>query len=653
MIVTRRDFIRAIAAGYTIVSAAAFAFPLRAETATEGEAATRFPQGVASADPTPDSVTVWTRLGTATGGDVPLILQISERPDFATAVVSAPVVAREYADHCVMVTVDGLSSDRFYHYRFVTAGGIVSPHGRSRTAPPPEAERAFRFGTVVCQNYQDGFYHAYRELLERDASGEQPLDFVIFLGDFIYEGVRKDGVRPLAFAEEGEGSRPPQGRSAETLEDYRSLYKSYLSDPWLQAARARWPFLSIWDDHEFANDCWQSMVPTAKGNIASQNRRLAASRAWFEFIPTRLSGIIAHPFVQPGPLQDTAFGRDAGVSPEDDADNVAAIDAIGLPRTIRWGSLAEVILTDARSYRSEPLDLAWQSEPYTPRYPFFVPRALVEAEEGDERSMFGTRQFQWLKDQLTRSSARWKILVSSVPMMPFGFGFQYDTATGETESGDIVFTTDAWDGFPAERKALLDFVAAQKVPGVLVLSGDHHTHFAGVLQSNGKAVANEFCVAGASSTALAELLEPLMKSPMAQRLPGRLVNGPEALPDPRWANLAVQYELGEVCRLLQAVEAGQVAEPDPAQRRLNHIHFADLHAYGACTVELDQSGACARYSTYSREQVRSGYQTAQRAIAEVRVSVSWGMPGEVAIVANGRSRFPDGVQAPTVSGSKM
>ena len=209
------------------------------------------------------------------------------------------------------VVVTGLAAATTYHYRFVAGRDMIS--GRTRTAPEATADVQVNLAWVSCQDYSAGHYGAYRQMImDDDARAEaDQIHAVVHLGDMIYE-TRADGFqsaidddfnpimltnpdgtpRAVAAFPSGGGTRAGVTFAA-TVDDYRHLYRTFLSDPDLQAARARWPFISMWDDHEFTDDCWQSQANydgTTTADEADQARRIAASQAWFEYVPVQLTG---------------------------------------------------------------------------------------------------------------------------------------------------------------------------------------------------------------------------------------------------------------------------------------------------------------------------------------------------------------------------
>ena len=264
------------------------------------EARELFAQGVASGDPGPDSVLLWTRAsaaGKATA--VPLTVEVAEDPAFERVIASATTRALAAADHTCRVLVGGLRPTQEYWYRFTDENGRGSRIGRTRTAGAPDDPRPVRFAFVSCQNVCEGAQNAYRRMIFEDerAAPEERLGFVLHLGDFIYEVVDYPEDEPGGHRYDRrlrDVIRYPQGEKigrfhiAVSLEDYRSLYRAYLLDPDLQDARARWPFVPMWDNHEFSWMGWQALQQFEGKVRARQTRKVFANQAWFEYQPARV-----------------------------------------------------------------------------------------------------------------------------------------------------------------------------------------------------------------------------------------------------------------------------------------------------------------------------------------------------------------------------
>lgn len=273
----------------------------------------RFPLGVASGSPSSDGFVIWTRLSPqGTGAVVDVSWKVFEE-GARTPVASGAQQAPAELAHTVHVEVAGLKSDRWYEYEF-TAMGATSPRGRTRTFPASNtAASRMRFAYASCQRYDVGYYWAYAHMAR-----ETP-DFVLFLGDYIYE-------RRAAAANE---VRAHPVRRARDLDDYRTLYAGYRSDPHLQEMHRICPWLVTWDDHEVQNNYTGDLSDIADPHF--QTLRIAGYRAFYEHMPLRANAMI-------GALQ--GLRRDARLRIYDRYD---------------YGSLARLHVLDARQYKSPPL----------------------------------------------------------------------------------------------------------------------------------------------------------------------------------------------------------------------------------------------------------------------------------------------------------
>jgi alkaline phosphatase D len=215
-----------------------------------------YPQGLASGDPTPSSVILWTRVEPQNDTEVMVTYEVSTESDFSMLVASGEIMTTTEDDNIVRLKITDLTPYTVYYYRF-QALNTISITGRTKTAPSEDQDVNVRFGIASCQDYNGRYYHAWKVLAD-----EPDVDFVVFLGDYIYETTsdprfqEQQGRRitlpdGLALNTEGES------KAALTLADYRSLYRQYRSDPNLQAIHAKAAFVVIWDDHEFADDSWQ------------------------------------------------------------------------------------------------------------------------------------------------------------------------------------------------------------------------------------------------------------------------------------------------------------------------------------------------------------------------------------------------------------
>ena len=522
MSVSRRSFL-GIISGSTFFATMG-AMPTRAEPLPTGAAELSFPQGVASGDPRQDSVMLWTRAVPADGrSSADMLLQISDSEDFAQVTLEQQLTANSASDYTVRAFIDGLQAGRHYFYRFIGGNGSRSRTGRTMTARALDDERPVKVAFASCQSFEQGYFGSWARMIadDRRADADQQLDFVLHLGDFIYErswNKRLDGSDQSRYVPTfPDGAYTDTNRHAVSLADYRHLYRVYLSDPHLQEARARWPFMCIWDDHEFSNDCYQSYNTYGDEPVCEPQRKLDANQAWFEFIPAVLSD------GRDSPAHDfTAVDLPPG---EADA-NVAAVGSICIYRRIRWGANIDIFLTDTRSYRSgaalpahfaehlglpmttvQLLDIADGGRQYNGGSP---PELLPYAEAPNPAkdrapgTCLGDGQKQWFIDGVAASDANWKLWGNAIPLLPLRLDLSAIPMAGYEDS---VFSIDPWAGYPSELRDLMTVFRDREISGLVSLSGDHHMHGAGAISgdpSDAQAipVCVDFSVAGISSTPL-------------------------------------------------------------------------------------------------------------------------------------------------------
>ena len=615
-----------------------------APTPERSGATYQFPQGLASGDPLPDSVMLWTRAvreslpekdgkdQRGSGSSIPLALHVSRHEDFSTVVAERQVRAPAERDYTVRVLVEDLQPGTTYYYRFEAPDGSRPAHvGRTRTAPAPDDASSVRFAFASCQAYEAGYYEAYRWLLEEDASAspDRTIDFVLHLGDFIYEGLGYGEVRTLPDFPDG-GHHGPDGteRHARTLADYRHLYKTYLSDPDLQEARARFPFVNIWDDHEFTNDAWQSAATYESGSEPAQQRKVAANRAWFEFIPAILSD---HPGTSNQPshandftaaaVENTPLETDRGPGIDPDPNNQAAVGTLTIYRSFRWGRHLELVLTDTRSYRS-PHPIPPQINRRiggTDRY--LAPLRAVEVFDagktyndgkppdsitvGDAEvpnvrrtqppgTMLGPRQKRWWKDTMRHSDATWKVWGHSVPMLPMRLDLDSVDPEGET----VVFTTDTWDGYLREREELMRVLEKHEIANFVSLSGDNHNTFAGVVSPTyarpdpasaaEPALGAEFSICGISSPSVFQALLKAVGPDSALR---PLVTGDGRIQGDQEVSLNMTFLYGAKASVT-AAKTGSASQglqaANPAHN--SHLRYVDSSAQGIGIVTVTEAG---------------------------------------------------------------
>ena len=408
-----------------------------------------FEHGIASGDPTTDSVMIWTRV-TADEESVPVDWLMARDAELTDAVASGAATAEANADHTVRVDVGGLDPGCEYFYGFTTAAGR-SPTGRTRTLPA-DPER-LRFATCSCAKFNAGFFNAYSRIAERT-----DLDFLLHLGDYIYEASNTPPKTQTPGADIG---RPfdPEGE-CRTLAEYRTRYSQYRRDPDVQRLHAVLPIIPTLDDHELADGAWAGGAdahdPAEHGPWSERRER--AFRARREWLPIR----------EPDPGDPTrAF------------------------RTVRAGDLAEIHLLDIRSRRDRP--------------------ALAPEMSNPDRSMLGEEQRAWLFGALERPQAAWRFIATPSiltrtwvphPSEPLATALAKLKLIDEDGEGP---DEDQWDGYPAERTALLERLAA--IDDAVVVSADIHVSIAGqVRDDGGEAVAVELTSPSLTSQNLDEKL---------------------------------------------------------------------------------------------------------------------------------------------------
>ena len=408
-----------------------------------------FALGVASGDPTDTSVILWTRLlptATALTGDVPVGWEVAEDEGFATVLAAGVTAATPAEAHSVHVDAAGLPAGRVLWYRF-TAGGHVSPVGRTRTAPPAGVPvEGLRFAMASCQHWERGHWAAWRDVVEED------VDLVVFLGDYIYETGPTDAPSIP--------DRVHTGGPLRTLDDYRARYAQYRSDPLLRSAHAHCPWVVTWDDHEVANDYAADAAEDGTPREAFLERRAAAYRAWYEHMPVRL----------PAPT-----GPDFPIH-----------------RTVRFGDLVHLWVLDTRQFRDDQV-VEDAGLPDVPGAGALT--AMAGAVLDPERTILGEEQRRWLLDGAGASTARWTAIAQQV----FMFG-----ASLVPGADPPVVVADTWDGYPADRERVLEAFGRNPATDYVVLTGDFHAAAVADLRprpfdQDTPVVATELMAAGISS----------------------------------------------------------------------------------------------------------------------------------------------------------
>ncbi|MFE9630377.1 alkaline phosphatase D family protein [Streptomyces sp. NPDC006463] len=456
----RRTVVLAAAATATLAPLTS----LGASAAHAAAGAPAFLHGVASGDPLPDGILLWTRVtptaeavpGSGLGPAVQVGWEVASDKAFSRIVASGTTTASAATDHTVKVDVRGLQPQTPYWYRF-TAGATVSPAGRTLTTAGHDVTTAgVRFGVVSCANWESGYFSAYRHLAART-----DLDAILHLGDYIYE-YQTGGYPESKYVVR---QHEPKNEIV-SLADYRIRHGKYKTDADLQALHHAHPVIAIWDDHEFANDAWaggaENHTAGTEGEWAA--RAAAAKQAYFEWMPVRTS------------IAGTVYRR------------------------LRFGTLADLHLLDLRSFRSQQVKVGSGSV------------------DDPERTITGRAQLDWLKSGLAGSNATWKLVGTSVMISPVAFGSLPAHLLGPLAKllglpeGGIAVNVDQWDGYTDDRKELLGHLKDRNIKNTVFLTGDIHMAWANEVPVNmatypgSGTAATEFVVTSVTSDNIDDLL---------------------------------------------------------------------------------------------------------------------------------------------------
>jgi alkaline phosphatase D len=424
-----------------------------------------FALGVASGRPRADSVVLWTRLifseEDRASGTEALRVQVDVFADAALKrrVQKTEVVTNEARGYSVHVHLQQLQPSTDYWYRF-SQGDATSTVGHTRTAPALNADvQKLRIALTSCQHYEQGQYIAHTEI------AKQQLDFVLFMGDYIYESSNPQYA-----------IRKHNGEEPKTLAQYRERYEQYKRDPHLQAAHAAHPWVLMWDDHEVVNDYANDMDRNYTDPQQFLLRRAAAYQAYFEHQPLLLGPDVNHPA------------------------NMHLYDQLS------WGKLADVWTLDCRQYRSaqacrDPVRGGG--------------RMVMQCDELNDpaRTMLGAIQERWLTEGLSQSKRQWKLVAQATQISP----------TNVPAPVGRSYWNEAWDGYPEARKRLLQTVVDAKLNNVVTLGGDVHCNVAANLRlepnnPQSPIVASEFVTTSITSRGLGDKPAALIRDSNADLL---------------------------------------------------------------------------------------------------------------------------------------
>ncbi|MFL6520497.1 MAG: alkaline phosphatase D family protein [Chthoniobacterales bacterium] len=630
MKISRRSFLKSAAA---MGASLAWVGPAHGSKVKWKERRELYPQGVASGDPDAHSVILWTRRPFDKGTRELLTVEVAEDEAFKRVVANAKAPVSSVADWTTRVLIAGLKPAQTYWYRFTDTDGNGSRVGRTITAPSPDDPRPVNFAFVSCQDVNEGTLNAYRRMIyedERAAAAEQ-LGFVLHLGDFIYEVMQypeevktrydRTIFEVARFADE-HSRKVGNFHIPLTVDGYRAVYKGYLADPDLQDARARWPFVAIWDNHEFSWMGWQSIVKNPKFEIPGQSVKVAAMQAWFEYLPARIArpgGSLERfdpPAVKDVPIKE--FDRyGLGTEPN----NLTAINALKGYRAYRYGKHLDLIITDQRSYRSaDPFADPSLAKLGGDEFTAMSPEPLLQILDGGRdfnggkppvevgfndahvpnpqrtappQTILGATHKAWFKEKLKSSTATWKIWANSQGTLDQRADPQNlpPSLTKESWPKDIYANMGGGDYGTAylERAEIYNLVRDAKITGFAIVSGDLHSFWAGYAAAElppGKfePVGLSFTGASLSSAGPMEAQEHNLKKDNPLR--ALFLADKAAGEKPDWTfNMLLRHGVRsclEYAKSFDLDRARSLSNPDLAP----HLEFVDLGGHGYAKVRL-------------------------------------------------------------------
>lgn len=588
-----------------------------------------YPQGVASGDPQFDSVILWTRRPPSQSSRTveSLTVEVAEDASFKKVIAVSNARISSNTDWTCRVLVTKLKPGTEYWYRFTDKAGNGSRIGRTITAPDVNDERPIHFAFVSCQNLQEGSTAAYRKMIWEDEQKQlkDQLDFVLHLGDFVYEVVQYPDEKPTRYSRKirdvvryKNGEKIRDFYIPNTLEDYCALYAAYLTDPGLQDARARWPFVCMWDNHEFSWRGWQSQQVFDKARPA-QKVKVIANQAWFNYQPARVkpqnvnatAGTLNEfpPLIVTNEPLNKFDENGLGIEPN----NLAAINSLIGYRSLRFGKSVELIITDNHSFRSKPSD----TDKFQHRnFPWVMPEEILEIVDAGRKyndnkppetikfnnqdipnpgrnehpqSILGVEQKKWFLSKLSESSAPWKLWGNSNGMLEMRIDFQNLPEEIKLKWLGNSYATMGdgdWSGCTYERRELLDHIRSKGITGVISIAGDRHSFQAGLVTRSlpphkYDPVIPEFVTGSISAPGLAEAAEYSISKDHPLRF-AYYQSSPEAPIKPA-INVSLMHGIRSSLALQKTGsvdEARKVRNPELAP----HLSFMDVGGHGYAVV---------------------------------------------------------------------
>ncbi len=609
-----------------------------------------FPEGVASGDPDSNSVLLWTRRSPQPEPAKELTAEVALDEAFQRVIATHKVPLTADSDWTCRVLVGGLKPAQVYWYRFTDPQGNGSRVGRTITAPSNDDSRPVRFAFVSCQNVNLGAQNAYRRMIYEDerAPEQDRLGFVLHLGDFIYELVWYPEDRATYYDRKVVPIlRYPKGEKIEDfhipvdVDDYRAVYRNYLHDPDLQDARARWPFVPMWDNHEYSWQGWQALQVFTGEVRPAQTRKVAANQAFFEYQPARMvkSGGASLERFNPPQVKDAPVKEFDADGLGQEPNNLAAINSLKGYRSLRWGRNLELIITDERSYRSEdPGSKVAPTAFFNKDYSQFVPEEVMEILDAGrdynggkppETIAFGGQQFPnvrkadppqtllgaeqraWFLEQLRKSAATWKIWGSTtaaldmradpqnlpaglVPSAWPGAGY------GSFGGGDV-------SGAFHERGQIYDFIRRQGITGFAIVAGDRHSFWAGLAAKSlppkpFDPIGLAFVVGSISAPGFVEAMEHKLPKDAPLR-PLFIGQGPQDTRPQPTVNMLLKHGVRsclEYAKSGNLQKARSLSNPDLSP----HLSFVDMGGHGYAVVQATASRLETEFVCIPRPVVR-------------------------------------------------
>jgi len=482
----------------------------------------QFTHGVASGDPLKDAVIIWTRAMPAQGTGIvkaDILWEMASDADFSDVVSSGMVEAKATHDFTVKVDVKGLSPARRYFYRFKSANNI-SPIGETRTLPETDVSNV-TFGIFSCSNYPAGFFTPYME-----AAKDNNIDYVLHLGDYIYEYDGK-GYATEHAKEIGRTYAPDNDTELYTLTDYRNRYALYRTDEGLLALHQNKPFIVVLDDHEITNDTYKDGAENHQADEGDfYERRAAAVQAYYEWLPIR-----------------PPFGT----------------ERLEIYRQFTFGNLLDLYMLDTRVLaRDKQLEYANYRDAETKA---FDQAGFMKDISNPKRGLLGETQRNWLHTSMQQSQAKWQVLGQQLligrmlfPVSIFNGVKREDIPAHVHQLANIKrkqmqgatlseqelalintvmpYNLDAWDGYPVEREQVLMQLKSIGKP-VIALAGDTHNAWHNKLTlRDGTQVGVELATPGVTSPGMEHYLN--MDDEMAETLADDL---PLLIEDLQYCNL--------------------------------------------------------------------------------------------------------------------